>query len=414
VNKPLTHLPTSANPYHRLVTTTLLVGLTLELIVGGLVGFTYAVRRRSLMAAEQVSGPPPQRPLSTVVLEALATGVVVVDRTERAMLINPAAHRMGVVVRDRLALAELAGLVRVAIDRAKMVDAMIDLPTGRLGREPVAVAAVAVPLPDSSQEDRVAAVALLLEDVTEVRRLEAVRRDFVANVSHELKTPVSALTLLAEATEDAADDTAAVQRFAAQMQKETSRLGRLVRELIELSRLQGAEPLPGNDEVPVAHILDDAQDSTRLAAEQAGVSVVVRCAEGLMVRGNEAQLTTAVTNLVDNAINYSPAGTRVAVDARRTRKHIDISVTDQGIGIAEADLPRVFERFYRVDPARSRATGGTGLGLAIVKHVATNHGGEVLAWSAEGAGSTFTIRLPAVHPDAGPFERDQPSVQVGA
>jgi two-component system sensor histidine kinase SenX3 len=295
-----------------------------------------------------------------------------------------------------------------------MVDAMIDLPTGRLGREPVAVAAVAVPLPDSSQEDRVAAVALLLEDVTEVRRLEAVRRDFVANVSHELKTPVSALTLLAEATEDAADDTAAVQRFAAQMQKETSRLGRLVRELIELSRLQGAEPLPGNDEVPVAHILDDAQDSTRLAAEQAGVSVVVRCAEGLMVRGNEAQLTTAVTNLVDNAINYSPAGTRVAVDARRTRKHIDISVTDQGIGIAEADLPRVFERFYRVDPARSRATGGTGLGLAIVKHVATNHGGEVLAWSVEGAGSTFTIRLPAVHPDAGPFERDQPSVQVGA
>src|SRR5262245_49384760 len=176
---------------------------------------------------------------------------------------------------------------------------------GRLGREPIGLSVTAVPLPDARDESRVDAVALLLDDVTEARRLEAVRRDFVANVSHELKTPVGALTLLAEAVLDAADDPDAVQRFANRMQHESARLGRLVRELIELSRLQGAEPLPGNDEVLVGALLDEAQDRTRLAADKAGISVVARYAEDLIVRGNETQLTMAITNLVDNAIAYS-------------------------------------------------------------------------------------------------------------
>jgi two-component system sensor histidine kinase SenX3 len=261
----------------------------------------------------------------------------------------------------------------------------------------------AVPLPETESDSRVASVALLLDDVTEARRLEAVRRDFVANVSHELKTPVGALTLLAEAVLDAADDPDAVQRFAGRIQHESARLGRLVRELIELSRLQGAEPLPGNDEVMVEALLDEAQDRTRLAAEQGGISVLARCPQDLVVRGNESQLTMAITNLVDNAIAYSPRGTRVAVsalaaqDPEHRRPCVEISVSDQGMGIAENELTRVFERFYRVDPARSRATGGTGLGLAIVKHVATNHGGTVSVWSVEGSGSTFTIRLPLVN-----------------
>ncbi len=229
----------------------------------------------------------------------------------------------------------------------------------------------------------------------------------MANVSHELKTPVGALTLLAEAVQEASDDPEAVQRFAGRMQHEGVRLGRLVRELIELSRLQGAEPLPDQVPVPVARVLDEAADRTRLAAERAGIEVRLSCPDDLVVSGNESQLAMAVANLIDNAVAYSPRGTRVAVSARAIDDDgplVEISVSDQGIGIAEADQARVFERFYRVDPARSRETGGTGLGLAIVKHVATNHGGSVGVWSAEGAGSTFTIRLPRVHSATGSSE----------
>jgi two-component system sensor histidine kinase SenX3 len=179
------------------------------------------------------------------------------------------------------------------------------------------------------------------------------------------------------------------------MQHEGIRLGRLVAELIELSRLQGAEPLPSPAVVDVDEVVAEALDRTRLAAESGGIVVVSGGQGRLSVRGNESQLVTALVNLVDNAIAYSPDGTRVAVGTRRRDGHVEISVSDQGIGIAEQDLERVFERFYRSDPARSRATGGTGLGLAIVKHIATNHGGGVSVWSVEGSGSTFTLRLPA-------------------
>jgi two-component system sensor histidine kinase SenX3 len=250
--------------------------------------------------------------------------------------------------------------------------------------------------------DELGHVAFLIEDVTESRRLEDVRRDFVANVSHELKTPVGALTLLAEAVADAADDPVAVRRFADRMQHEGIRLGRLVTELIELSRLQGADPLPSARVVAVDRLVAEAVDRTRLAAESAGIGVVAGGEHGLIVSGEEGQLVTALANLVDNAIAYSPPGTRVAVGTRLRRSSaaepgdwVEISVSDQGIGIAESDLERVFERFFRSDPARSRATGGTGLGLAIVKHIATNHGGSVSVWSVEGSGSTFTLRLPA-------------------
>ena len=332
-----------------------------------------------------------------MVLTVLPNGVVVVDRDERAVLANPAARAMGVLNDDRLVVTELSELARVAITTERAVERDIDLPLGRLGREPVAVSVTAEPIHSGAT---VVAVALMLEDVTEQRRLEAVRRDFVANVSHELKTPVGALTLLAEAINDAADDPDAVQHFARRMQHEGTRLGRLVRELIDLSRLQGAEPLPGDDAVEIAPMLGEAADRTRLVADRAGIEVRVSCPADLFVRGNESQLTMAVANLVDNAVAYSPSGTKVALSARAVEDSIEIAVSDQGVGIAEADQARVFERFYRVDPARSRATGGTGLGLAIVKHISTNHGGTVSVWSVEGAGSTFTIRLPRVHPVA--------------
>jgi two-component system, OmpR family, sensor histidine kinase SenX3 len=378
--------------------------IAIALLLGVAIGWWFARRRAS--PAPAPAQPQPRSMLPDQLIEVLGHGVVVIDRDEQVMLVNPAARAMGVLSGDHIAFDELTRLVRAATDRGVPVHGAVDLPMGRLGREPIALSVTAVPLPDAHDDQRIGAVALLLDDVTEARRLEAVRRDFVANISHELKTPVGALTLLAEAVLDAADDADAVQRFAGRMQHESARLGRLVRELIELSRLQGAEPLPGNDLVLVSALLDEAQDRTRLAAEKAGTSVVVRYANDLVVRGNETQLTMAITNLVDNAIAYSPRGTRVAVSARAVDGHVDISVSDQGIGIAENELPRVFERFYRVDQARSRATGGTGLGLAIVKHVATNHGGTVSVWSVPGAGSTFTIRLPAVHRAQASSERE--------
>jgi two-component system sensor histidine kinase SenX3 len=391
----------AAHSYDLTVPVLVLIVLAVALVGGVLVGYLLGDRRRKPVVA--VPEPPisPAPALSATVIDALGTGVVVLDRDERVRLVNPAARGMGILNGDRLDVSDLIDLTRAVIREARPAQAEIRLPAGRLGREPIAVAAAAVPLRDQAQPARVGSVALLLDDVTEAHRLEAVRRDFVANVSHELKTPVGALTLLAEAVQDAADDPAAVARFAKSMQREGTRLGQLVGELIDLSRLQGADPLPGANLVEVASVIAEACDRTRLVAEQRDIALVRRAPADLWVRGNETQLVTAVRNLLDNAVAYSPAGTRVAVHARvgdgDDDPVVEISVSDQGIGIAEVDQARVFERFYRVDPARSRATGGTGLGLAIVKHVATNHGGDVAVWSSEGEGSTFTIRLPLVH-----------------
>jgi two-component system sensor histidine kinase SenX3 len=212
------------------------------------------------------------------------------------------------------------------------------------------------------------------------------------------------LSLLAEAINESSDDPASVRRFAERMTVEARRLSRLVQELIDLSRLQGGEAPPRMLPVPVSRVLQEAIDRTRLAAQSKGIAVVVvPDGEGeLVLRGDEGQLSTAVANLLENAVSYSPEGTRVVLGVCARDAEVEISVADEGIGIAEGDLERVFERFYRADPARSRSTGGTGLGLAIVKHIATNHGGSVSVWSSEGAGSTFTLRLPGVPPDAPP------------
>jgi two-component system sensor histidine kinase SenX3 len=389
-----------------------IVLLVVGLAVGGVVGWTLARthdRRAPIVEPQLVPEAPaepvrrrPGQPLASLVVEALDSGVVVLDREERAVLVNPAARAMGILDVDNLSFPGLVTVARDALESGESVSAAVDLPIGRLGREPIALAVNAVPL--LGPDERPVAVCLLLVDVSEQRRLEAVRRDFVANVSHELKTPVGALTLLAEAIQDAADEPEAVARFAARIQHEGSRLARLVGELMELSRVQGADPMPGAAEVDVRSIVAEVLERTRLAAEQASIVVTSSCEPELRVRGNEAQLATAVANLVDNAIAYSGSGTRVAVTARAgrdddARPTVDIAVTDQGIGIAESERDRIFERFYRVDPARSRATGGTGLGLAIVRNIVTNHLGTISVWSKVGSGSTFTIRLPRVHSD---------------
>jgi two-component system sensor histidine kinase SenX3 len=407
----------------------LALALLAAALLGGGLGWWLAVRRRADTPSAAPPAPAAQarteaQPLSALVVEALHQGVVVIDREERAVLVNPAARAMGVLDVDRLAFGELVEVARAVLDGGALPVTSIDLPIGRLGREPIALSVAAVPLP--GPDERVGAVALLLADVSEQRRLESVRRDFVANVSHELKTPVGALMLLAEAVQGASGDPEAVARFADRMQREGSRLSRLVRELIELSRVQGADPLPGAATVEVLDIVSEAADRSRLAAERSGITVTVRVAKHLAVRGNEAQLTMAVANLIDNAIAYSHRGTRVAVTGAASsdddaRPCVDIAVSDQGIGVADAELDRIFERFYRIDPARSRATGGTGLGLAIVKNIVTNHLGRVIVRSVEGSGSTFTIRLPRVHsdgpssdgPDANPLSAALPTMTKG-
>ena len=394
------HDRTIADVYVLLVVGALAVGIVLGLAVA-----PRTFRRAPSLAHAPAAGPGPVEPghdlrsLPAQVVSALGEGVVVVNRDQEVLLVNAAAFTLGALNGDRLAHEDLRQMAYEALNGAPVTTGSVELPRGYLGREVLTVGVSAVPL-GPAERGRVQAVALLLSDLTETHRLEAVRRDFVANVSHELKTPVGALTLLAEAVQEAADDPEAVQRFAGRMQHEGQRLGRLVGELIALSRVQGADALPERHPIDVDHLLAEAVDRSRLAAERAGIALVAAPAAGLTVFGDEVQLATAVANLVDNAVSYSPGGTRVVVTARAVPASsdrascVEIVVADQGIGIADSDLDRIFERFYRVDPARSRATGGTGLGLAIVKHVVTNHGGTVGAWSSEGAGSTFTIRLP--------------------
>ncbi len=328
------------------------------------------------------------------VLSVLRSSAVVLDESDGVVKASSAAYALGLVRGGRLAVEPMLKMARDTRRDGEIRETEIDLPRrGRgLGRADVlAVSARSAPLGSRL-------VLLLVEDLTESRRIEAVRRDFVANVSHELKTPAGALSLLSEAVLDAADDPEAVTRFAGRMQNEATRLTNLIQELIDLSRVQDNDMLAGAEMVRVDDLVGEALDRCRQQAGSKHITIASGGIDDLSVWGNRAQLAAALGNLVENAVNYSPPHTRVAIAGTRVPAPggdlIEIAVTDQGVGIPETDRERVFERFYRVDPARSRATGGTGLGLAIVKHVAASHGGEVQVWSAEGQGSTFTLRLP--------------------
>ena len=286
----------------------------------------------------------------------------------------------------------LLTLVRAVRRSGMQQEATMELPRGPIGEGTHDLLVRVTPIGDDG------IVAILIFDDSEMRRLDSIRRDFVANISHELKTPIGALAILSEAVLGASDDPVAITRFAHRMQTESQRLTGLVQEIIDLSRLQDVDPLKSGEIVDLVVAIKEAVDQTALSAESQNISVVLSAPEKVEITGSREQVIMAIHNLIENAINYSPAGTRVAVSLRLTEDNIgEVSVSDQGIGIPESALERIFERFYRVDAARSRATGGTGLGLSIVKHVATNHGGDVAVWSVEGAGSTFTIRFPLAH-----------------
>ncbi len=340
--------------------------------------------------------------LAADALDSLRVGVLVLDPADAPVLLNEAAADLGLLRAGEVhpVLRTLAGQVRRSGTRREVE---LDLPRGATGGragtgEPWGVRVRVSAL--HGEEYPRGHVAVEATDVTEAHRVARVRRDFVANVSHELKTPVGALALLAETLIDAMDDPAASRRFAERIHHESQRLARLVKELLELSRLQGADPLPAPTPASVDRIVTEVVDRTRTGAAAKGIEVCYTGERGLTVYGNEGQLVNAVANLVENAITYSPENTTVSINAFLADDQVRIAVADQGIGIEAKDLDRIFERFYRADKARSRDTGGTGLGLAIVRHIAVNHGGRVDVTSTVGVGSTFTLRLPARPPDA--------------
>jgi two-component system sensor histidine kinase SenX3 len=335
---------------------------------------------------------PPTPPAPTLppgiaaVLSVLRSSALVVDSSEQVLKASAPAIALGLVRDRQIAVRELADLVRQVRRDGQIRETELVMQR-EPGTPPRHVSARVAPL--SSQ-----LVLALVEDRTREKRVESIRRDFVANVSHELKTPVGAIRLLSDAVIDAADDPEAVQRFAGRMHTESERLARLVQQIIELSRLQGDDPLDEPVPVEVDDLLDRVVDENLTDANASGINLVHDGEEGLVLLGSREQVAVAVGNLVANAVAYSPSGSTVVVAAKSGESTVDISVTDQGIGIPADEIDRIFERFYRVDPARHRSTGGTGLGLSIVKHVAASHGGDVRVWSVEGQGSTFTLTLP--------------------
>ncbi|NLG47889.1 ATP-binding protein [Gordonia sp. (in: high G+C Gram-positive bacteria)] len=328
------------------------------------------------------------------------TGIIAVDEFHNVVLYNKRATDLG-MFRDTLADGIAEAVTEVFItgvgryfDFVPPHSSLGFLSTGRTAPRTVenvrCIARLAV-------FEGVRYALVFGDDDSTNQRVEATRRDFAANVSHELKTPLGAISLMAEAMLESKDDPEAVDHFGRRVLKEATRMGTLVNELIGLSRLQEGR-IPDFTALDVDTLVDDAIAAASVTAEVAQISLVVDAPSHTQVQGDRTLLLTALSNLLINAINHSQSGDVVSV----SRKHVtmddeemvSIAVTDRGIGIAPADQQRVFERFFRVDKARSRATGGTGLGLAIVKHVAASHGGHIGLWSRPGTGSTFSLYIP--------------------
>lgn len=323
------------------------------------------------------------------VLAGMDDAAVVVDASTTVLAASVAAGGFGMRVGDVVASQELRALTRTTRATGTSTASTLQLRRGAVPAEPRLVTARATVLSPRL-------TLLVVRDITESARVEQMRRDFVANTSHELKTPVGAVSLLAEAIESAADDPAQVRIFAERLTAEASRLASLTSRIMNLSRLQAADELTEVRDVAVDQIVASAVEAHAIQAQSAGVEVQRGGARGLYVRGDPQVLTEAVGNLIANAIAYSARGSSVGVGIKAAGGVAEIAVADRGIGIAEADQERIFERFYRADQARSRRTGGSGLGLSIVKHAVQRHGGEVRLWSRPGRGSTFTIALPLI------------------
>lgn len=372
-----------------IVAVALVVGFTLGATIVRSIDVASMRGRRAMALASE---PIPDG--VTDVVEALESVGVVLDASNSVLRASSGATSMGIVQGRELMSPEILELVADVRSSGEPASRDLDFRRGRFeDAQVLRLHARVAPLGSRF-------MLVLADDHTEQLRLEGVRRDFVANVSHELKTPIGAIALLADAIDAAADDPERVRAFTARLQSESTRLGRMAKELIDLSRVQADDPLDDAEPVEIETVVERAVDGVRVAADAKRIRLSTRVADSVTVMGDEALLVMAMSNLLANAVQYSPEGVHVGVGARLVGDLVEISVTDKGIGIAAEDVPRVFERFYRVDPARSRVTGGTGLGLSITKHIAVAHGGEITLWSKPGQGSTFTLRLPVAHIEA--------------
>ena len=324
------------------------------------------------------------------ILNALDLTIIVLAPGEIPIYYSPNSTTLGIVKNERIAPENLIALFRSVRKSGQIQEGEIEIPRG-IGE---GVTQLAVRVTPYGHEGLLLAI---FKDNSEAVRIDAVRRDFVANVSHELKTPIGALSLLAEAIGQASDDPSAVKNFAERIQFEAKRLSELVADIINLSRLQDVDPLLDAATVDIDDVIRQAIANSQVTAMDRHIELLRGPNSHAVVEGDRNQLIIAIQNFVDNAINYSPDGTTVTINSEVVEDVVEIKVIDQGIGIAESDIDRIFERFYRVDPARSRETGGTGLGLAIVKHIVRIHGGDIRVWSVPGVGSTFSIKLPIAH-----------------
>lgn len=349
-------------------------------IVGGSV---LRIRRNVLEKFEQAQSLSDG---AAELLEVLSAAALVLNPANLAVRATQGALAFGLLQNRTLTSNDLVELVNKTRE-SNTIEALDTELTIGLSKDKVYITARAANIGDGN-------VLLIVDDRTEAKRLDDTRRDFIANISHELKTPIGAISLLAEALADAADDPDAVAKFSKSLGKESKRLSGLIKDVIQLSRIQSAEVVTNAEIVDLSTVVMEAVDRNSYRAENRGLKISYDAPEGIEVVGDPEMLTVAVKNLIENAIIYSDEGASVGVGLRSVDNVAEITVTDSGIGIANAEQGRIFERFYRVDPSRSRKTGGTGLGLAIVKHVALSHNGEVKLFSKTGVGSTFTLRIP--------------------
>lgn len=320
------------------------------------------------------------------IMEAFSSGIIVVDRNRRAAASNALAIGLGLARPDGALHGDVAEIAESAREGGGPREGDVTVTRGILGTN-ATVYVRAMPMDE-------ALVLVVANDRTEQHTAELTRREFAVNVSHELKTPVGALALLAETIEAEAEDPNTVREFAQKIGKESRRLSKLIQEIIEISRIQGTGNVIDRKEVALKDVVEEVVEAARTSAETRSISLLVPSGPKALVLGDRDLLVMAVRNLVDNAIAYSHEEGRVTVTIEKDDGVAAIAVIDRGIGIDPEDQERIFERFFRTDPARSRATGGTGLGLSIVKHIAAQHDGDVTVWSQPGVGSTFTLRLP--------------------
>lgn len=358
------------------------LGGCLTLLAGVALGLAFGKRKMQDNESELVAFPD----LVAEVLQLMGSVGIVVDGSNKVVGTNSWAESFGLVARGLLVHAEIIDLVKRARSESDIQSFEGVLSVG-LAKEKVSVAAKSKLVAGDY-------VVVVLEDRTSDIRLDKTRRDFIENISHELKTPIGAIALLSEAIQEAGDDRVAVAKFAASLSKESSRLTFLVQDIIKLSRLQAEEVIAAAELVDLNEVVAEAIDRNEQLAANRKIRLVSEQAQRLEVFGNKEMLITAVKNLIENAITYSDPGSSVGIGCGVKQDIAEVAVTDSGSGISPENQQRIFERFYRADPSRSRDTGGTGLGLSIVKHVAKVHRGEVKLFSQVGVGSTFTLRIP--------------------